>query len=68
VGYVGPEINSEALANEISGKKYSEAIEIIKAKPGVRDVNIDLNPFWVFSVPGPEKTTIVVEVSDDTLQ
>lgn len=68
VGYVGPEIDSLALAQEIAGKRYSEAVEMIKAKAGVKDVTIELSPFWVFSVPKPEKTTIVIEVSDDMLR
>ncbi len=67
-GYVGPEINPEQLAQEIAGMGYSEAIEFIKSRPGVGNVELNLSPFWVFSVPNAEKTTITIEISDETLQ
>ncbi len=63
-GFVGPEINTDELAKEITGKRYSEVIEIIKSKPGVKDVKVDLSPFWVASLPGTDKTTITIEVPD----
>ncbi len=67
-GYVGPEIVVEQLAQEIAGLGFSEAIDLIKSKPGVGSVDLELTPFWVFSVPDPEKTTITIEISDDTPQ
>ena len=67
-GYVGPEIDIAQLSVELEGKRFSEAVDLIKGRPGVKDVDLDLSPFWVFSVPSPNKTTINIEVSDDTLQ
>ncbi len=67
-GFVGPEINTEQLAEEIKGMGFSETIDFISQKPGVGSVELDLTPFWVFSVPGPDKTTITIEISDDPLQ
>lgn len=63
-GFVGPEIDLEALASEIAGEKYSRVIEIIKSKPGVQDVMVELAPIWVFSAPSPDKTTIEIQVAD----
>lgn len=67
-GFVGPELNTEELAIEIAGMKFSEAVSHIKSKAGVREVTLELTPFWVFSVPSPEKTTIEVIISEDPLQ
>lgn len=67
-GYAGPEINIDSLKDEIKGKRYGEVVSIIKSKAGVRDVNVDFSPFWVFSAPGrTSKINISIEVSD-TLQ
>ena len=67
-GFVGPEINVEQLAEEISGKRFSEAVDLIKNRPGINEVDLELTPFWVFSVPGADKTTITIEISDDAAQ
>lgn len=68
-GFAGPEINTAALAEEIKGKRYGKVIEIVKAKEGVREVEADFSPFWVFSAPRrTSKINITIEVSDHTLQ
>ena len=61
---VGPEISIDALAEEVAGKRYSEVIEVIKSKPGVRDATVEFSPFWVFSAPSADKTTITIEGSE----
>ena len=68
VGIVGPNIDTNALAQEISGKRYSEAKGIVDALPGVVTSEIKLSPFWVNKVPSPEKTYINVEISENSLQ
>lgn len=67
-GFVGPEINVDELASEIAGKRFSEAVDLMSSRPGVNSVDLQLTPFWVFSVPDPDKTTITIEISDDNLQ
>lgn len=67
-GYVGPDINVEQLAQDITGKRFSEASDIIADRPGVNEVDLELTPFWVFSIPSTDKVTITVEISDDNLQ
>lgn len=68
VGIVGPNIDTNALAEEIAGKRFSEAKGIVDAIPGVVSSEINLSPFWVNKVPSPEKTTINVEISENSLQ
>lgn len=68
-GFAGPEINIEALKEEVAGKRYGEVISIVKSKEGVRDVTADFSPFWVFSAPSrASKITINIEVTDQPLQ
>lgn len=48
---VGPNINTDQLKTDIAGKKRGEAENIIRALPGVKDVTVDYNPFWVNKAP-----------------
>lgn len=67
-GYAGPDFDTQQIAEEVEGMRYSEVIETIKAKPGVSQVEVDFSPFWVFSAPKASRTTINIEVSEQTLQ
>jgi hypothetical protein len=48
---VGPNLDQATVATEIAGKKAGEAKQLLEARPGVSGVDIDLSPFWVFSIP-----------------
>lgn len=48
---VGPNLDQSTVASEIAGKKAGEAKQLLEARPGVSGVDIDLSPFWVFSIP-----------------
>ncbi len=60
--FVGPHIDESELAKAISGKRIGEAEELIKERPGVRDVKVTLNPFYTRSLPKPGKITITFDV------
>lgn len=60
--FAGPEIDTQALAEEISGKRYGEVERILKNKSGVREVDITFSPPWVFVAPKASRITIDVEV------
>lgn len=63
----GPQLDEDGLKKEIRGKSKSETVETIKNRPGIRDVNIDYSPFWVFSTPRKEgKIKITFESLDET--
>lgn len=47
----GPELDEEGIKKEIAGKKKRETEDIIRARPGIKDVTIDYSPFWVFQTP-----------------
>jgi len=58
----GPDIDSEALAKQVVGKKSGDAKSIIKNYPGVTDVEISYSPFWVTKMPGKaSKITITID-------
>ena len=58
----GPDIDIDELANELAGKKFSDAVIIAEDKQDVSEAKVRLSPFWVFSVPkNPEKITITIE-------
>ena len=58
----GPDIDLDELANELAGKKFSDAVIIAEDKQDVSEAKVRLSPFWVFSVPkNPEKITIKIE-------
>ncbi len=58
----GPKLDSDAVKKEIIGKRKGEAIEAIKARPGVKEVSIQYSPFWVISTPKKaSKITVVFE-------
>ncbi len=62
--FVGPDINTEELAEEVSGKRFSEVQKIVLEKEGVRSAEIDFSPFWVFSAPKASRVNIEVELSE----
>ncbi len=60
----GPEINEDTLKQEIVGKKEGEAKNLIKARPGVKEVSVNYKPFWVTKAPSkPSKVSVIVETA-----
>jgi hypothetical protein len=58
----GPDIQTDKLAAQLAGKKTGDVDTIVKAIPGVTDVDVKYSPFWVSSVPKKlSRVTIVVE-------
>jgi hypothetical protein len=68
-GFVGPKIDTEKLAQDLTGRRFSDLVDTVKAIPGVTEVEADFSPFWVFSAPrDPEKISIDLQVADRTIQ
>ncbi|HJP96408.1 MAG TPA: hypothetical protein VJ843_03475 [Candidatus Saccharimonadales bacterium] len=58
----GPDLKIADLRKQVAGKKTGDAQKILKANPGVTDVNVTYSPFWVTSIPGNQsKITITIE-------
>lgn len=59
---VGPEINEDAIKEEVAGMKAAEAEAVIGSNPGVTSVEVTYGPFWVSSIPkNASKITITYE-------
>ena len=61
-GYIGPDLDTDQLARDIEGMRYSEAVKFIESRPGVIKVDVNFEPFWVFSTPRPEKVEFILNV------
>lgn len=48
---VGPDIDTDALIDEVLGKKRGDTENIVKSQPGVKDVEVKYSPFWVSKTP-----------------
>jgi hypothetical protein len=58
----GSSLNIDTLKTQVAGKKANDAKEIIKANPGITDVDVKYSPFWVSSIPKKTgKITIEIE-------
>lgn len=64
-GYIGPQIDEDSLKSQLSGMQAGEVRELVESIEGVRDVQVRFWPFWVTTVPSPEKTTIRFIVQND---
>jgi hypothetical protein len=62
----GPHLDKNRLKQEVRGKPKTETIAAIKNRPGIRDVTVDYNPFWVFSTPQREdRISFTIEKLDE---
>lgn len=64
-GYLGPDINAEALTKQLVGKRYGEIEQIVNNINGVEQVDIDFSPFWVNKAPSEDKITVKFSVKTD---
>ncbi|HKR81569.1 MAG TPA: hypothetical protein VJR27_01055 [Candidatus Saccharimonadales bacterium] len=63
----GPDLKIDKLKPQVAGKKANDAANIIKANPGVTDVNVSYSPFWVSAIPkNTSKISIVIEKPTQT--
>ncbi len=62
--YIGPKIDTKALAEQITGKRFGEIQTIINQIPGVNKVEIDLSPFWVNTAPSVDKIDMSFSVAN----
>jgi hypothetical protein len=58
----GAKQDADAIKKEIMGKKKGVAKDTLSKRPGVKEVDIQYSPFWVFSTPKKaSKITVVFE-------
>lgn len=47
----GPQLDAAAIKKAVAGKKRGDTVNIIQARPGIKDVKIDYSPLWVGATP-----------------
>jgi hypothetical protein len=60
IAQAGPQLDKNAIADSIRGKKKGEAQSLLLKRPGIKDVEISYSPFWVLSTPKAAKKINVV--------
>lgn len=66
VAQVGPNINSDELAEQLKGKRVGEVQQIVEAVQGVKNVDVRLSPFWVSRVPNSaDRITITFALENE---
>lgn len=63
-GHIGPNLNTEQLARDIAGKRYSETVNYIQSRPGVKEVDVNFEPFWVFTAPRESRIEFILNIDD----
>jgi len=59
---VGPKIDEEKVKEEAVGKKTSEVSESLKKIDGVKEVKVELFPFWLTNIPSKDRIKVVFSV------
>ncbi len=55
IAIAGPQLDGDGIKREIRGKEKGETVKIIQNRPGIKDVEVNYSPFWVFSTPKSDK-------------
>jgi hypothetical protein len=66
LGYYGPQFDTNALKQQVAGKKYGEIRSMLSDLPGVKGVDIKLSPFWARKAPNASRINIELEVDNST--
>lgn len=62
----GPQLDEQAIKDEIAGKKKSQSLNAIENRPGIESADISYSPFWVSSTPKKtDKITVVFEQNNN---
>ena len=54
-GKVGPKIDEDAIKEYVKGQSVGEVQERVKTVEGIKSVDVNLSPFWVYRVPDDTK-------------
>jgi len=65
----GPQLDEDAIKDEIAGKKKNQSLTAIQSRPGIKEAQITYSPFWVSSTPKKtSKITVVFEQSNTNVK
>lgn len=56
---VGPQLDADSIKQDIKGRKKGDAKNVILQRPGIKEVTVHYNPFWVVKAPSnPSKINV----------
>jgi len=59
---VGPDIDVNAIAREVAGKRRGDIIALLGTREDIKEVTVSYSPFWVLQTPKKAtKITVVVD-------
>lgn len=59
---IGPDINTADIKRQSAGKKIGDVKAMVNAVPGVTNVDVQLSPFWVSTVPtNPNQVSVTID-------
>ncbi len=62
----GAEIKEEDIRTLVAGKKKGQALDEIRKIQGVKEVSVELSPFWVSKIPkNSKKVKVTLEQQDN---
>lgn len=63
----GVEQDEASIKESIKGKKKGEVQSILLERPGIKDVQVNMSPFWVYKVPDKDnRITLIFEQKGNT--
>jgi hypothetical protein len=62
---VGPDLDTDAIKQDSLGKKPADVRKQLQGNPDVQDVDVNLSPFWVSSVP-KKASKVTVKIAKPT--
>jgi len=64
--YSGVKLDTTAIAEQMKGKKYGDAVDIANKQPGVQRTDLSLSPAWATGTPrNAKKIKITIQVASD---
>ena len=64
-GQVGPKILDSEIKDRVKGKRFGDIQADLQSIEGVRDVSVELSPFWVSTIPN-DTSKITIKFNIDT--
>lgn len=64
-GQVGPKILDSEIKDRVKGKRFGDIQADLQSIEGVRDVSVELSPFWVNTIPN-DTSKITIKFNIDT--
>lgn len=64
-GQVGPKIIDSEIKDRVKGKRFGDIQADLQSIEGVRDVSVELSPFWVSTIPN-DTSKITIKFNIDT--